>query len=90
MCIHVFYVACSDMLNLVPFLSEYHGFSGEVPVSFPTYHTLASDVFLQAGEEIGYKQGDYNGENQNCRWRLGTYIGKEYTWRKPDLSLLTA
>ncbi|XP_072144504.1 4-pyridoxate dehydrogenase-like [Dermacentor andersoni] len=49
---------------------EYHGFSGEVPVSFPTYHTLASDVFLQAGEEIGYKQGDYNGENQNSLLQL--------------------
>ncbi|XP_075547643.1 4-pyridoxate dehydrogenase-like [Dermacentor variabilis] len=59
---------------------EYHGFSGEVPVSFPTYHTLASDVFLQAGEEIGYKLGDYNGENQNYFSRVQNNIRNGERW----------
>ncbi|XP_077512720.1 alcohol dehydrogenase [acceptor]-like [Amblyomma americanum] len=42
----------------------YHGDSGEVPVSYPTSHTKATDVFLEAGRELGYSNDDYNGRNQ--------------------------
>ncbi|KAL1467815.1 hypothetical protein MTO96_041901 [Rhipicephalus appendiculatus] len=46
--------------------SDLRGSSGEVPVSFPTSHTVASDAFLDAGEELGYGQGDYNSGDQYC------------------------
>ncbi|KAK8786175.1 hypothetical protein V5799_007460 [Amblyomma americanum] len=42
----------------------YHGESGEVPVSYPTSHTKSTDVFLEAGRELGYSNNDYNGPNQ--------------------------
>lgn len=50
--------------------SAYHGYSGEVPVSFPDDNTTASELFLAAGAELGYGNGDYNGENQTCFSRV--------------------
>ncbi|XP_037508821.1 glucose dehydrogenase [FAD, quinone] [Rhipicephalus sanguineus] len=52
----------------------YHGDSGEVPVSFPSSHTKASDLFLEAGRELGYSNDDYNGPNQT---RMNA-VGVEY------------
>ncbi|XP_077484524.1 4-pyridoxate dehydrogenase-like [Amblyomma americanum] len=58
----------------------YHGHKGEVPVTFPTYHTVASDAFLEAGEELGYDQGDYNGENQSYFSRVQNNIRDGERW----------
>lgn len=55
-------------LNMEP---EYHGTSGEVPVSFANDTTEASKVFLAAAQELGYSINcDYNGANQTCFSRL--------------------
>ncbi|XP_077561674.1 ecdysone oxidase-like [Haemaphysalis longicornis] len=55
-------------LNMEP---DYHGTSGEVPVTFANDTTEASKVFLEAGQELGYNINcDYNGRNQTCFSRL--------------------
>ncbi|XP_064460196.1 4-pyridoxate dehydrogenase-like isoform X2 [Ornithodoros turicata] len=42
----------------------YRGDSGELPISFPSFHTLVSDAFLEGCKELGYKYTDYNGASQ--------------------------
>ncbi|XP_077532693.1 4-pyridoxate dehydrogenase-like [Haemaphysalis longicornis] len=52
----------------------FHGDSGEVPVTFPTHRTKASDIFLEAGRELGYGNNDYNGPNQTSYSRVQNNI----------------
>ncbi|XP_077519820.1 4-pyridoxate dehydrogenase-like [Amblyomma americanum] len=56
------------------------GTSGEVPVTFPTSHTVASDAFLQAGLELGYQQGDYNSGYQKYYSRVQNNIKNGERW----------
>ncbi|KAH9378462.1 hypothetical protein HPB48_017070 [Haemaphysalis longicornis] len=42
----------------------YHGSSGELPCAYASTQTLVSDVFLEAGKELGYEFVDYNGAKQ--------------------------
>ncbi|XP_070387854.1 glucose dehydrogenase [FAD, quinone]-like [Dermacentor albipictus] len=58
----------------------YHGESGEVPVSFPTSHTKASDLFLEAGRELGYSNDDYNGPNETSFSRVQNNIKNGERW----------
>ncbi|XP_070387483.1 glucose dehydrogenase [FAD, quinone]-like [Dermacentor albipictus] len=58
----------------------YHGESGEVPVTFPTSHTKASNLFLEAGRELGYNNDDYNGPNQTSFSRVQNNIRKGERW----------
>lgn len=43
--------------------SGYHGSNGPWPIS-NAFHTPLSDVFISAGKELGFQEGDFNGENQ--------------------------
>ncbi|XP_049269954.1 oxygen-dependent choline dehydrogenase-like [Rhipicephalus sanguineus] len=58
----------------------YHGDTGEVPVSFPSSHTKASDLFLEAGRELGYNNDDYNGPNQTSFSRVQNNIKNGERW----------
>ncbi|XP_049269953.1 4-pyridoxate dehydrogenase-like [Rhipicephalus sanguineus] len=58
----------------------YHGDSGEVPVSFPSSRTKVSDLFLEAGRELGYGNGDYNGPNQTSFSRVQNNVKKGERW----------
>ncbi|XP_037509854.1 oxygen-dependent choline dehydrogenase [Rhipicephalus sanguineus] len=58
----------------------YHGDSGEVPVSFPTSHTKASNLFLEAGRELGFSNDDYNGPNQTSFSRVQNNIKNGERW----------
>uniref|UniRef100_A0A224YNF9 Glucose dehydrogenase n=1 Tax=Rhipicephalus zambeziensis TaxID=60191 RepID=A0A224YNF9_9ACAR len=58
----------------------YHGYSGEVPVSFPSSHTRASDLFLEAGRELGYNNDDYNGPNQTSFSRVQNNVKNGERW----------
>lgn len=58
----------------------FHGDNGEVPVSFPASHTKASDVFLEAGRELGYSNDDYNGPNQTSFSRVQNNIKNGERW----------
>ncbi|XP_049518784.1 oxygen-dependent choline dehydrogenase-like [Dermacentor silvarum] len=58
----------------------YHGQSGEVPITFPSSHTKASDLFLQAGRELGYNNDDYNGPNQTSFSRVQNNIKNGERW----------
>ncbi|KAH6924477.1 hypothetical protein HPB50_018850 [Hyalomma asiaticum] len=60
--------------------SELRGTSGEVPVSFPTSHSVASDAFLAAGQELGYGQGDYNSGDQYYFSRVQNNIKNGERW----------
>ncbi|XP_054918484.1 4-pyridoxate dehydrogenase-like [Dermacentor andersoni] len=60
--------------------TAYRGSSGEVPVTFPTSRTVASDAFLEAGEELGYDQGDYNSGNQHYFSRVQNNIKNGERW----------
>lgn len=44
--------------------SKYHGTGGPIAVSEIPEITPLADYFLKAGEEIGYKKTDYNGDTQ--------------------------
>lgn len=43
---------------------RYHGFSGPIPISKSDFMSDPAQLFLAAGEEMGYKEVDYNGESQ--------------------------
>ncbi|KAL7643297.1 UNVERIFIED_CONTAM: hypothetical protein RMT77_006589 [Armadillidium vulgare] len=43
---------------------RYHSTNGELTVSDPSYTTPLADIFLRAGRELGYSNGDYNAQNQ--------------------------
>ncbi|XP_054932446.1 L-sorbose 1-dehydrogenase-like [Dermacentor andersoni] len=58
----------------------YHGESGEVPVTFPSSHTTASNLFLEAGRELGYNNDDYNGPNQTSFSRVQNNIKNGERW----------
>ncbi|XP_065289154.2 4-pyridoxate dehydrogenase-like [Dermacentor albipictus] len=58
----------------------YHGDRGEVPVTFPSSHTKASDLFLEAGRELGYNNDDYNGPNQTSFSRVQNNIKNGERW----------
>ncbi|XP_075742810.1 glucose dehydrogenase [FAD, quinone]-like [Rhipicephalus microplus] len=58
----------------------YHGDSGEVPITFPSSHTKASDLFLEAGRELGYSNDDYNGPNQTSFSRVQNNVKNGERW----------
>ena len=43
--------------------SKYHSTGGPLTVSYPPYSTVAAKAFVEAGRELGYRVGDYNGES---------------------------
>ncbi|XP_065908660.1 alcohol dehydrogenase [acceptor]-like [Dysidea avara] len=43
--------------------SKYHSTGGPLTVSYPSYSTVAAKAFVEAGRELGYRVGDYNGES---------------------------
>jgi choline dehydrogenase len=43
---------------------KYHSTNGKQPVSYAPYRTPLAEAFVKAGEELGYKIIDYNGETQ--------------------------
>ena len=45
--------------------TRFHGQEGPLTVSDVPFHTTLADAFLSAGEELGYKNRDVNGESQN-------------------------
>ncbi|XP_077557314.1 alcohol dehydrogenase [acceptor]-like [Haemaphysalis longicornis] len=51
-------------------LTEFRGHEGEVPVSFPSDTTKASMLFMDAGKELGFSNGDYNGANASSFSRV--------------------
>lgn len=75
--------------------SGYHGVDGPWPVS-DTFHTPLSDIFVEAGQELGFDVGDCNGENQfvvmkpqatikdGTRWSTSKAYLKSAT-RRPNL-----
>ncbi|CAN7975629.1 unnamed protein product, partial [Ixodes persulcatus] len=48
----------------------YHGHTGELPISYPNTQTILSEVFLEAGKELGYNYVDYNGPTQTGKYTL--------------------
>nr|XP_054933969.1 L-sorbose 1-dehydrogenase-like [Dermacentor andersoni] len=48
----------------------YHGTRGEMPCAYANSHSPVSDVFLEAGQELGYPLVDYNGPSQTGMWFL--------------------
>ncbi|EEC16866.1 glucose dehydrogenase, putative [Ixodes scapularis] len=48
----------------------YHGHTGELPISYPNTQTILSEVFLEAGKELGYNYVDYNGPTQTGKCTL--------------------
>ena len=43
---------------------RYHGFSGPIPISKSNFLSDPAQLFLDAGQEMGYKELDYNGDSQ--------------------------
>uniref|UniRef100_T1J979 Glucose-methanol-choline oxidoreductase N-terminal domain-containing protein n=1 Tax=Strigamia maritima TaxID=126957 RepID=T1J979_STRMM len=41
---------------------RYHGFGGPMPAARPPYETELARVIIEAGQELGYSEVDYNGE----------------------------
>ena len=44
--------------------SKYHSTGGPLTVSYPSYSTTGAKAFVEAGRELGYRVGDYNGESR--------------------------
>lgn len=44
--------------------SEFHGGGGPVGVEYPEYSTPLREAYIEAGKELGYRTGDYNGHVQ--------------------------
>ena len=42
---------------------KYHSTGGPLTVSYPSYSTIAAKAFVEAGRDLGYRVGDYNGES---------------------------
>ncbi|KAL3212938.1 hypothetical protein MRX96_035764 [Rhipicephalus microplus] len=59
----------------------YHSTSGELPCAYPETKSPVSEVFLEAGEELGYPLGDYNGASQTgfSRLQTNTLGGSRYS-----------
>jgi choline dehydrogenase len=52
---------------LIPDLATdttYHSTKGELPITYPRYHTQSATDFIEAGEEAGYQYVDYNCASQ--------------------------
>ena len=43
--------------------SKYHSTGGPLTVSYPSHSTVAAKAFVEAGRDLGYRVGDYNGES---------------------------
>ncbi|XP_049511299.1 oxygen-dependent choline dehydrogenase-like [Dermacentor silvarum] len=52
----------------------YHGTRGELPCAYASSHSPVSDVFLEAGQELGYPLVDYNGPSQTGFSRMQTNV----------------
>lgn len=44
--------------------TQFHGYGGPLNIETGSYVPLVAERFVQAGIELGYKQIDYNGQNQ--------------------------
>ncbi|XP_029848635.2 4-pyridoxate dehydrogenase [Ixodes scapularis] len=62
----------------------YHGHTGELPISYPNTQTILSEVFLEAGKELGYNYVDYNGPTQTGFSRIQANVmgGQRYSSSK--------
>jgi hypothetical protein len=59
-----YFIKSENNLNPELVESEYHGFSGPMVVQqFPSRPSLA-DAVVEAGVQLGYRNGDLNGHNQ--------------------------
>ncbi|XP_023247182.1 glucose dehydrogenase [FAD, quinone] [Copidosoma floridanum] len=43
---------------------SYHGSGGPVHITHPNYRSVLAEAFIEAGKEIGFSSGDYNGPTQ--------------------------
>lgn len=58
----------------------YHGDNGELPISYPNTQTVLSEVFLEAGKELGYNYVDYNGPTQTGFSRIQVNVKNGQRW----------
>ena len=59
-----FFKKSEDFVGDVEDREEYHGQGGDMKVTSEGHKQPIIDTFLQAGEELGYKVGDFNGAVQ--------------------------
>ena len=59
-----FFKKSEDFVGDVEDRDEYHGQGGDMKVTSEGHKQPIIDTFLQAGEELGYKVGDFNGAVQ--------------------------
>ena len=59
-----FFKKSEDFVGDVEDREEYHGQGGDMKVTSKGHKQPIIDTFLQAGEELGYKVGDFNGAVQ--------------------------
>ncbi|KAG0411284.1 hypothetical protein HPB47_011581 [Ixodes persulcatus] len=65
------YFKSIETFNVEEFADNgYHGHKGELPIGYPNTKTVLSDVFLEAGKELGYDYVDYNGPTQTGKYTL--------------------
>ena len=49
--------------SLIKEKSEYHSTGGPLTVTYPSYITELENAFIEAGQKLGYRAGDYNGKD---------------------------
>ena len=59
-----FFKKSEDFVGDVEDREEYHGQGGDMKVTSEGHKQPIIEMFLQAGEELGYKVGDFNGAVQ--------------------------
>ena len=59
-----FFKKSEDFVGDVEDREEYHGQGGDMKVTSEGHKQPIIDTFLQAGKELGYKVGDFNGAVQ--------------------------
>jgi choline dehydrogenase len=60
-----YFLRCEDML--IPDLAtdtKHHSAKGQLPITYPQYHTQSASDFIEAGVEAGYNETDYNARSQ--------------------------
>ncbi|XP_040078707.1 L-sorbose 1-dehydrogenase-like [Ixodes scapularis] len=79
------YFKSIETFNVEEFADNgYHGHKGELPIGYPNTKTVLSDVFLEAGKELGYDYVDYNGPTQTgfSRIQVNVKDGQRYSSSK--------
>ncbi|KAL7643762.1 UNVERIFIED_CONTAM: hypothetical protein RMT77_005768 [Armadillidium vulgare] len=69
---------------------RYHSTKGELTVSDLRWKTPLADIFLRAGQELGYSTGDYNAENQTVFGNIQFTIRNGYRCSTNKAFLLPA